>query len=96
MTTDPTNTPIEADPSTSVAVNDSGPSAPPARVDATGSAAAIAFQGFKLGLRSLEKSADAFPPLKSAAGGLLAVIDAFGVRVWIIIDIKSTLAYLTK
>ncbi len=39
----------------------------------------VAWSGLETALRLLDKSADAFPPLKSAVGGLLACIDLAGV-----------------
>jgi hypothetical protein len=43
-------------------------------------AASIVFQGFKTALTGVREAADAFPPLKSVAGGLLALIDIAEVR----------------
>ena len=46
-----------------------------------------AWSGLETALRLLNKSADAFPPLKSAVGGLLACIDLAEVsyqNAWII------------
>ena len=42
-------------------------------------AGSVAWSGLDTGLRLLEKSADAFPPLKSAVAGLLACLDLFEV-----------------
>ena len=42
-------------------------------------ARSVAWKGLETALRLLEKSADAFPPLKSAVGGLLACLDLFEV-----------------
>ena len=42
-------------------------------------ATSVARNGLETALRLLEKSADAFPPLKSAVGGLLACLDLFEV-----------------
>jgi len=39
----------------------------------------IAWHGLETALRVLEKSADAFPPLKSAVGGLIACLDVVQV-----------------
>ena len=47
--------------------------------DALVKARSVACNGLETALRLLEKSADAFPPLKSAAGGLLACLDLFEV-----------------
>jgi hypothetical protein len=44
------------------------------------SAKNIAWEGIKTTLRVVKESGDAFPPLKSTAGGLLALIDLFEVR----------------
>jgi hypothetical protein len=44
------------------------------------SAASIGFQGFKTALTLVREAADAFPPLKSVAGGLLGLIDIVEVR----------------
>ena len=38
-------------------------------------AGSVAWKGLETALRLLEKSADAFPPLKSAVGGLVACLD---------------------
>jgi hypothetical protein len=40
----------------------------------------VAWSGLETALRFLEKSADAFPPLKSAVGGLVACLDLAQVR----------------
>ena len=40
----------------------------------------IGYHGFKTSLIAVRESADAFPPLKSVAGGLLALIDIVEVR----------------
>ena len=42
-------------------------------------AGAEAWSGLKAALQLLEKSSDAFPPLKSAVGGFLGVVDIFEV-----------------
>ena len=42
-------------------------------------ARSVAWNGLETALRLLEKSADAFPPLKSAVGGLVACLDLFEV-----------------
>jgi hypothetical protein len=42
--------------------------------------ASAGFQGLKTTLRLVERVSDVFPPLKSAAAGLLGVIDIVGVR----------------
>jgi hypothetical protein len=42
--------------------------------------ASIYFQGFKTVLTAVREAADAFPPLKSVAGGLLSLIDIVEVR----------------
>ena len=47
--------------------------------DALVKARSVACYGLETALRLLEKSADAFPPLKSAVGGLLACLDLFEV-----------------
>ena len=39
----------------------------------------VAWRGLETALRVLEKSADAFPPLKSAVGGLVACLDVVQV-----------------
>jgi hypothetical protein len=46
--------------------------------------ASIGFQGFKMVLRAVREAADAFPPLKSVAGGLLGLIDIVEVRDFIV------------
>jgi hypothetical protein len=42
--------------------------------------ASIGFQGFKTVLTAVREAGDAFPPLKSVAGGLLGLIDIVEVR----------------
>ena len=42
-------------------------------------AGAEAWSGLKVALRLLEKGSDVFPPLKSAVGGFLGVVDIFEV-----------------
>jgi hypothetical protein len=46
--------------------------------------ASIGFQGFKMVLSAVREAADAFPPLKSVAGGLLGLIDIVEVRDFIV------------
>ena len=47
--------------------------------DAFVKAGSIAWKGLETALRLLERSADAFPPLKLAIGGLVACLDLAGV-----------------
>jgi hypothetical protein len=47
----------------------------PSDVGDKAAAASIGFQGFKTALTVIREAADAFPPLKSVAGGLLGLID---------------------
>ena len=42
-------------------------------------AGSVAWKGLETALRLLEKSANAFPPLKAAVGGLVACLDLFEV-----------------
>jgi hypothetical protein len=52
----------------------------PSDVGDRANAASIGFQGFKTVLTVVREAADAFPPLKSVAGGLLGLIDIVEVR----------------
>ena len=52
----------------------------PSVVGDKANAASIGFQVFKTALTGIKEAADAFPPLKSVAGGLLALIDIVEVR----------------
>jgi hypothetical protein len=52
----------------------------PSDVRDKASPASIGFQGFKTILTVVREAADAFPPLKSVAGGLLGLIDIVEVR----------------
>jgi hypothetical protein len=47
----------------------------PSDVGDKAAAASIGFQVFKTALTAIREAADAFPPLKSVAGGLLGLID---------------------
>jgi hypothetical protein len=47
----------------------------PSQQSALAKAGNVAWKGLETALRLLERSADAFPPLKSAVGGLVACLD---------------------
>lgn len=47
----------------------------PSQQSAFVKAGSVAWKGLETALRLLERSADAFPPLKSAVGGLVACLD---------------------
>jgi hypothetical protein len=47
----------------------------PSQQSALVKAGSVAWKGLETALRLLERSADAFPPLKSAVGGLVACLD---------------------
>ena len=60
----------------SIVIDPTGDKAPERMADL----ASIGFQGVKTTLRLVERATDVFPPLKSAAAGLLGVIDIVEVR----------------
>jgi hypothetical protein len=51
----------------------------PSEVGAKTNVRSVAFQGFKTVLTLIRESADVFPPLKSVAGGILALVDVLEV-----------------
>ena len=55
-------------------------------------AASVGFEGLKTTLRTIKETADVFPPLKSAVGGLLALIEM--VEVCVVNDWLQSFAHL--
>lgn len=61
--------------------------------DAERSGKSTAWSGLKTLLVLLDKSADAFGPLKSAVGGILGCIDIYEVRIWVIMTVEPCLIF---
>ena len=74
--TQPLDPPSSSNIYPSIVIDHAGDEAPGRMTDL----ASIGFQGVKTTLRLVERATDVFPPLKSAAAGLLGVIDIVEVR----------------